>query len=1149
MKRLSKSIDDIKPHYGAVVIGSGYGGAIAASRLARAGVSVCLLERGKEFMPGEFPDTELEGVREIQLDTPNEHIGSQTGLFNFHLNDDISVLTGCGLGGTSLINANVSIKPEDRVFVDSRWPVNLQADVPTLLEEGFTRAKNMLKANPYPDHLPELPKLKALEQVAQTMDREFYKLDINVTFEDLPNGVNHVGVPQKACNLCGDCVSGCNHLAKNTTQMNYLPDAYNFGAEIFTEVPVSFIEKVDGRYKVHFQVLHQGREHFNQDTLFVCADIVVLAAGSLGSSEILLRSKQRGLAMSDQIGHHFTGNGDVLGFAYNTDHVINGVGFGTHDPADMAPVGPCITSVIDLRYQTDLENGFVIEEGSLPAPLAGVLPAMFSATAKMVGEETHHSFLDNVKEKGRILESYIRGARAGAVRNTQTYLVMSHDSSKGAMNLNDKGRLFIDWKGVGSEPIFETVNSTLRETAAALGGTYVKNPLWTKFFNKELITVHPLGGCCMGETAETGVVNHKGQVFSGTEGGDVHEGLYVCDGSIIPRSLGVNPLLTISALTERNMHYLAEDRGLKIDYDAPSLPPQPKEPEVQHAGIMFTETMKGFFSTLAHDDYQTGFDLGKQNQSAFEFTLTIRSNNLDEMLTDSNHAAGIVGTVVAPVLSAEPLTVNAGIFNLFVQDADLVETRRMIYRLPLTSVEGKEYYMVGYKLVHNDPKADMWADTTTLFITVYDGKNDQAPVLGKGILHIQPADFMKQMTTMRVLNEPSKVEQLKALARFGQFFAGALYDTYGGVIAKQHYFNPDAPPRKKRPLRTETPEVHFYHTSDNLRLRLIRYNGGNKGPILLSHGFSASSVTFSLDTIETNLTEYLYAHGYDVWLVDYRLSVEMPYTGGQWTVDDVATKDYPAAVDTVRAITGADKIDILAHCVGALGAAMAVLNGMEGVRSMILFQVSTHIQPPLLNKIKTGLYLPSVMESLGIKSLTSYTDTHSDWKDRLFDQMLRLYPMDEHEHCQNPVCHRLTFMFGRIIQHDQLNQLTHDTLHEQLGEANITTFEHLAMMFREHKLLLADGSDHYMPHLDRMKMPITLISGAKNGVFLPESSEGSYNELCAANGSEYYTRHVLDGYGHNDCLIGKNTAHDVYPLVLEHLEKVEAAQKLEAIGR
>src|SRR5690348_10188481 len=122
MQRLSKSLDDIKPHYQVVVVGSGYGGGIAASRMARAGLSVCLLERGKEFLPGEFPDTEEEALREMQVDFPDKRIGSATGLYRFHAFQDISVLTGCGLGGTSLINANVSIQAEPRVFEDPRWP-------------------------------------------------------------------------------------------------------------------------------------------------------------------------------------------------------------------------------------------------------------------------------------------------------------------------------------------------------------------------------------------------------------------------------------------------------------------------------------------------------------------------------------------------------------------------------------------------------------------------------------------------------------------------------------------------------------------------------------------------------------------------------------------------------------------------------------------------------------------------------------------------------------------------------------------------------------------------------------------------------------------------------------------------------------------
>ena len=116
--RLSSPIEDLKPHYTVVVIGSGYGGGIAASRLARAGQQVCVLERGKEFLPGEYPDTELEALPEVQVRLPDQVIGPRTGLYDIRMNDDMSVLVGCGLGGTSLINANVASRPERRVFDD-----------------------------------------------------------------------------------------------------------------------------------------------------------------------------------------------------------------------------------------------------------------------------------------------------------------------------------------------------------------------------------------------------------------------------------------------------------------------------------------------------------------------------------------------------------------------------------------------------------------------------------------------------------------------------------------------------------------------------------------------------------------------------------------------------------------------------------------------------------------------------------------------------------------------------------------------------------------------------------------------------------------------------------------------------------------------
>ena len=165
MARLTLPLENIKDHYTVVVIGSGYGGAIAASRLARAGQQVCLLERGKEFQPGEYPNTEAQALAEMQTDVPQGHLGPRTGLYDFRFNEDINVVVGCGLGGTSLINANVCLPPDPRVFADPCWPQELRDDLSTLVAEGLRRAEEMLKPIPYPQNFSTATQAPGLRKV------------------------------------------------------------------------------------------------------------------------------------------------------------------------------------------------------------------------------------------------------------------------------------------------------------------------------------------------------------------------------------------------------------------------------------------------------------------------------------------------------------------------------------------------------------------------------------------------------------------------------------------------------------------------------------------------------------------------------------------------------------------------------------------------------------------------------------------------------------------------------------------------------------------------------------------------------------------------------------------------------------------------
>ena len=561
MARLASPLAELQDHYTVVVVGSGYGGGIAASRLARAGRQVCVLERGQEFQSGDFPNTPGKIRRQFQVHWRTGSLGAPTGLLDLRVNRDISTLIGCGLGGTSLINGNVAMRPEPRVFADTRWPQALRADLAAGLERGYERATAMLAPEPYPEGAPRLARLDALAQAGAAWPGRFYRLPLTVTFRDGPNAA---GVTQHACTLCGDCNSGCNYGAKNTIAMNYLPDAKQHGAEIYTGVAVRTLARNGDGWRVEYTVAAAAGAPVRTGSL--TADVVILAAGTLGSTEILLRSRAAGLALSDQLGRHFSGNGDILGFAYNTDGHVDSIGFGPARPGTLPPAGPAITGVIDLRHQPELNDGMVIQDGNSVGGASGALPWVL-ALAALGRKGRPRGLAGRLRAGGRTFASLLRGPHAGALRNSMVFMTTAHDDADGRLTL-DGDRLQIRWPGVGARRYPRRINRHLAAATRRLGGTYVPNPAWSRL--GALISVHPLGGCAMGDDAGGGVVNHKGQVFAGGEGTAVYDSLYVCDGSIIPRSLGANPLLTISAVAERNSALLAADRGWTIDYGTPA---------------------------------------------------------------------------------------------------------------------------------------------------------------------------------------------------------------------------------------------------------------------------------------------------------------------------------------------------------------------------------------------------------------------------------------------------------------------------------------------------------------------------------------------------------------------------------------------------
>jgi choline dehydrogenase-like flavoprotein len=459
----------------------------------------------------------------------------------------------------------------------------------------------------------------------------------------------------------------------------------------------------------------------------------------------------------------------------------------------------------------------------------------------------------------------------------------------------------------------------------------------------------------------------------------------------------------------------------------------------------------------------------------------------------------------------------------------------MHYHLKMTSEEGKIYAFFGFKVIQNDGVFNIWNDTTTLYITIYEGQDVGGPVLGKGILKLQPDDFMRQLSTIEVTNAPDDGARLNGLVRFGRSFASTLFEVYGGALLRANEFNLTPAPRKKRPLRMSAPELHLFQTEDNVQLRLTHYKGGSKGPVMLSPGYGTSTLAFSLDTVDTNLPEYLFANGYDVWLFDYRASPALPSSRTQFTLDDIATKDYPAAVARLRQVTGAPSIQVMVHCIGSITFLMSMLSGrLQGVRSAVCSQLGFFPLSPPENQLKAAFNVGAFLQALGIDSVT--TDFNpDDWKDILADALLKLNVKGPP--CNSAVCRRIWLIYGAVYNHDQLNDATHAAIHEMFGVGNILAFNHLLLMIRKGQVVDKDGNDVYLPNIGRLNIPIAFLQGAANGILLPEGTEKAFNLLCQKNAPELYTRIVIPNYGHMDCFIGRDAAQVVFPEVLAQLDR------------
>jgi cholesterol oxidase len=551
-------------HFDAVVVGSGFGGSVVTARLAEAGLRVCLLERGRRYPPGSF----ARSPREMRANfwDPSEGL---YGLFDLWSFRGTEALVASGLGGGSLIYANVLIRKDERWFVkhqplpgggEEHWPID-RAD----LDPFYDRVEDALGATSYPfDHPPydATPKTRGHRDAARRAGYAWHRPPLAVSFAPRPGAPPVPGAPieeahpnlhgraRSTCRLCGECDVGCQYGSKNTLDYTYLSAATRKGAEIRDLCEVRSVGRRDGggffvRYVRHRPDLDpEDPRTEHRLAVEITADRLVLSAGALGSPYLLLRNRHRLGALSPRLGHRFCGNGDLLGF-------LSGARERTPRGSRVRPLapdfGPVITSTIRLPDEVDggPGRGAYVQEGGYPVFGAwaweagrnlpgfvgrGVRFALRRIRARLTGDP--RSELDG--EVARLLGDAERSWSGLPL------LGMGRDTPDGVMGLRDR-YLDVRWTMQTSEAYFSRVRDAMRDLAEALDADFSRNPIGLL---RRVVTVHPLGGCPMAEDPAAGVVDDRGRVFG-------QEGLYVADGSVMPGPVGPNPALTIAAFAER----------------------------------------------------------------------------------------------------------------------------------------------------------------------------------------------------------------------------------------------------------------------------------------------------------------------------------------------------------------------------------------------------------------------------------------------------------------------------------------------------------------------------------------------------------------------------------------------------------------------
>lgn len=1275
------------------IVGSGYGGSVAAACLAGPDRRVVILERGREYALGDFPVGlgQVPGHVQFQRADADEAIGYPDALFDFRIGKTMDVLVGSGLGGTSLINANVAVRPVDDDFRDAAWPHQIRTD-PGVLHPWFKEASDLLGVPPenakdrpgvQPVDTPKTDKHRALSVLAKRLGATCEPASLAVTFAGSDGHRTATGQPP--CTLCGNCVTGCNVGAKNTLMMNALPRAKARGAELFTGASVlSVMPSGDERHPWIIRLRRTASEKTPlQDEVFhLKARDVILAAGTLGSTEILKRSRDRDrLRVSGELGKNFSGNGDAIAFGFARKQPVHAIGKPDQHGGPYE-VGPTITGIVrtgvldqDRKWQK-----LTIEDAALPTSLRRLFGELLTTAA----------FLQRFDDPA--LPDWYRTKNADpitvapeAIEHSQVFLAMGDDGAKGTLELRpakgkslDHAHLVVEWDDVGNNPALRAAHDLFKKHDRGPGldgGQYVPNPFWRVFPEGagavmsgpppggRAITVHPLGGCGMGDSVRTGVVNHLGQVFDDVEDGDgteLHDGLHVLDGSIVPKALGTNPLLTIAALSWRAADALCQTRGwaasearerpLDLEVVKP-LPAAPRSPKSEAIHLVLRERLIGTVTSvpgwLNDFDHRTkrwtedkglvlslemdipdleGWLEGRAprarptqaklyvNRLPAEATRRLhRVHTPDEDLNEGTRIAQGRGevllfqadevrwltrlwrTVLAlhaysrrrqslgswlfgarkrrrqqvppspgrrPAPPAGFLKQIRGFWRVAWQHALY---RRLHYRLQFESGE-KSFTLEGEKrLAWRLDAPRLWDALLNLQFTLTPASGAEA--IG-GTLEVDTT-YLVTTGTPQVKSSPHLPATIVALSRLGMLFGRMLLQTHFWEFGAPKY--PDEPiPRPAGPLPLKVgdkrldPEivdlwVPLYEGGDSVRLQLTRYRQEKRGAeaVLLIHGLAQGSLIYSTDTLEPNMAAAMWKAGYDVWLLDYRISNMLPdpVPEGGWSMDEIGRYDIATAVEHVYTACGDRPVRIFAHCVGATSLAMAILKGWlkvagtdtNRVKCVAFNAIHPWTMPSTVNEFRArlGSFFRDVVRQDMLDPVPRPQPSSAQvLLDRLAFSVAR-YAEEGGDHrrtrdTEDPatVCDRMTFLYGRMWRHANLDPRTHAELPRLMGAGAGDVYRQLYYFALHERLTDNEGQNTYLTdaniRANWRDIPTFFFHGEESMVFNPASAERSAIRLDAILNHDRKDRRTpvrllrVPGFGHMDVVFGKDAHEKVY---------------------